>query len=252
MNFDQRLIRKGKNEPREGLVQQARVAIDLATRYEAKLQDHGWLPTDTQALQTCLAILDTKMAKQADERGIARDKTREEAESVDAAKGFIRRLRYALPRVLRETSTPGVSYESFATMGRLGRSTPQIVAYLTRIAPAVERLDGDLVRYFGGARASKILAEVKARLERADTEQEAALAALPAETARIYEAKGRVLELIEDLNRAGRSAFDGDAMMAALFNKDLVLRARNQRRTVSEIIPLEQVTSDAEKSGTGC
>ena len=252
MNLDQRLIRKGRSEPREGLVQQARMHLELAHRYQSRLEDFGWLPSDTQMLRTCLEILDTPAAKQADERGLSLETTRGDAEAIDDAKAFIRRLRYALPRALRETTVSNVSQESFATIGRLGRSSPQIVAYLTRITPAVERLDDDLMRFFAKVRPSRILAQVKSNLERADAEQEAAIASLPIETARVYEAKGRLLELIEDMNRAGRSAFDGDATMASLFNKDLVLRARKMRRTVSEIVPLEQAQAEPDKAGEVC
>ena len=34
---------------------------------------------------------------------------------------------------------------------------------------------------------------------------------------------------IEDLNRAGKMAFDGDAVQIARFNKDILLRARKAR-----------------------
>jgi len=40
---------------------------------------------------------------------------------------------------------------------------------------------------------------------------------------------GKVLEQIEDLNRAGKSAFDGDAATRGKFNKDILLRARKER-----------------------
>lgn len=55
-----------------------------------------------------------------------------------------------------------------------------------------------------------------------DTDQETVQA--------LHEAMGRVLEDIEDLIRAGKSAFDGKATMAAKFNKDLILRARRRKK----------------------
>ncbi len=39
-----------------------------------------------------------------------------------------------------------------------------------------------------------------------------------------------LLEAIEDLNRAGKSAFDGDAAHIALWNKDILARARKSRK----------------------
>jgi hypothetical protein len=53
---------------------------------------------------------------------------------------------------------------------------------------------------------------------------------LPADTEKLYETKGRVLEWIEDVNRAGKSAFDGDAARVAVWNKDVLMRARKERK----------------------
>jgi len=229
VGLDFRLIEKGRRQPREGLVQQARVHLELARRHEERLKLFGWTPADTDRLATALSLLESELARQADERGMSRQATRNEQRAIDEAKAFVRKLRLSLPRVLRQTSVSGVGAESFAVQTRLRRNTPQILAYLTRIQPAVERLDDELALHFGGVRPSERLQEVKARLEAADTEQEALWAKLPHETARVYEAKGRVLELIEDLNRAGKSAFDDDPETAALFNKALIARGRRKR-----------------------
>lgn len=247
MTLDSRLVKKGRNEPREGLIQQARVLVALAKQYEDPLKRFGWMPRDTDQLHTGMVLLDSEMSRQADERGVSLQATRDEHAAIDDAKEFIRRLRFALPRALRETCATGVSEESFAVHGKLNRSTPQISAYLTRILPAVVRLDQDLAPFFGGSAASKHLIMVKERLEKADTAQELQIASLPLDTARVCEAKGRVLELIEDLNRAGRSAFDGDAKMVALFNKDLLRRARTKRKVTGGA----EVTGDSEKE-KGC
>lgn len=253
MVFDSRLVRKGIREPRDGLVQQARVHIELARRYGYALEPHGWGPLDTQILQEQLMILTSEIAHQADERALSRQATRDENTAIDDAKAFIRRLRYALPRALRTSSAEGVSEESFLVGRQLKRSTPRILAYLTRIHPAVVRLDDDLARAFGGEKASVILLGIKTRLEEADTLQETLWASLPQDTMRVYETKGRVLELIEDLNRAGKSAFDGDATIAALFNKDLILRARNkQRATAPEPSPTPEPPDDDPPRGADC
>ena len=46
-----------------------------------------------------------------------------------------------------------------------------------------------------------------------------------AETAEIYLMAGRLLDQIEELNVAGKIAYDGESEIAAKFNKDLILRA---------------------------
>ena len=49
---------------------------------------------------------------------------------------------------------------------------------------------------------------------------------------------GKVLEQIEDLNRAGKNAFDGDAATRGKFNKDILLRARKaQAKKTAEDAP---------------
>lgn len=224
--MDIRLMKKGKRVSREGLVQQARISLELARRYEERLKLFGWTPADTDRLHTGLVLLDDEISRQADERGVSLQATRDEKQAIDDAKALIERLRLALPRVLRESQASGVSEESFAVRTRLRRNTPQILGFLTRILPAVVRLDDALAPFFGGARPSELVEEAKARIESADTAQETQWAKLPLDTARVYEAKGRVLELIEDLNRTGKSAFIGDRETASLFNKGLIARAQ--------------------------
>ena len=128
----------------------------------------------------------------------------------------------------------GVAATSFALDEPLKRSTPRTIAYLIKIRSAVETLDVPLMKHFGGAKASVELDTVKAALEQADTDQESAQAAGPVETQALNESVGRLLEDIEDIIRAGKSAFDGNAIVAAQFNKDLILRARRYNKDASD------------------
>ena len=237
MNIDLRLAAKGEGEPREGLLRQGRVHIDLARHYAAALVESGWSDADTAALEKDVAVLASSMASQAEERA-----TRDAGESmaVGEAKAFLRRLRLALPRALRE-SVVGVNPHVFDTsINALGRSAPRISEHLARIRPAVELLDGDLAKYFGGRRASKELDGRKRALDRMRAGgQESALAGLPEEILAIAEVKGRLLERIEDLNRAGRIAFEGQAETVGKFNKDILLRAR---REASQAAPALRAT----------
>jgi hypothetical protein len=223
MAVDERLARKGRKEPREGLAQQAKVSAGLAKEHALELDGAGWPASDTTKLEAGYAYLESKVAKQADDKGGASSASDEEQAAIDGTKAFVRRLRNALPRVLRETKV-AIAPDAFNAGVRLGRSTPKLSAFLTRIRPGVLALDPDLASFFGGKSAVGELDAAKLRLDTADTTQEVALSALPVATQEVYEAKGRVLELIEDLNRAGRTAFDGDAVMMAKFNKGLVTK----------------------------
>ena len=126
---------------------------------------------------------------------------------------------------------------SFHAGETLARSTPKISKHLAAIRPAVEKLDAALKPHFKGESASHLLDAVKSALDKADTTQEAARPDAPGATLALYEVMGKVIEQIEDLNRAGKSAFDGDAETRAKFNKDVLLRARKQRAKKAEEAP---------------
>jgi hypothetical protein len=229
MTVDSRLVTKGKGEPRDGLAQQGKVHIALAKQYAADLDDNGWTSADTDALVANVVSLEKATGSQAAAYDHAGHTSTGESEAIDDAKSYIRKLRNALPRALRQAHAPGVTAESFHAGEALGRSTPKISKYLATIRPAVATLEPALKAHFKGQTAVEILDEVKAALDSADTAQELARKDAPGETLALYEVMGKVLELIEDLNRAGKSAFDGDAATRGKFNKDILLRARKER-----------------------
>jgi hypothetical protein len=226
MSLDIRLIAKGKNEPRAGVMQQGRFHVGLAHQYAAELDAAGWSPDDAISFVANVTKLDVAAGSQAKAYDDASDNVTSEARAIDAAKGFLRRLRNALPRALRETPSASVTLDSFHVGETLGRSTPKIAKFLARIRPAVVTLDPALKKYFKGNDASAELDTVKTALDQADTTQELSRKQAPVETLAVYEAMGKVLEQIEDMNRAGKSAFDGDAATRGKFNKDILLRAR--------------------------
>lgn len=236
MTIDVRLVNKGMHEPRAGLVDEAALKVALGREYASELAEHGWSAADTDELEAGRRELDTTMAQQADLQGTTRQAGVDTHAAVDQSKDFIFRLRQALPRVLRETT--GVSEKDFAVGGPpLRRSAPRLHLYLNHIAPAVARIEIELRPYFGGQSATRMLTEAQEALDRANTAHEIKLGDLPLATQQVYQAKGRVLELIEDLNRAGRSAFRGNAAIAARFNKDLLLRARRHQAQAQQSPP---------------
>lgn len=229
MTVDMRLAAKGKSEPREALTQQGRAHIQLAKQYADALIESGWSEDDTTALERAVAKLEETTGTETDTRISLTDASDDESPAVSDAKSFIRRLRNALPRALRESQAESVNAEAFETGDRLGRSASKIAGYLGKIRPSVEALDPVLAKHFGGKKASETLDAVKSALEKTDTSQDSSLTHLPEPTLSLYETKGRVLEMVEDLNRAGRIAFEGQAETVGKFNKDILLRARRDR-----------------------
>lgn len=236
--LDLRLIAKGRSEPRAGLAQQGKVHVGLGTHHVLELDEAGWSPADTASLEANVALLEGAVGTQAKAQDHASDTSTTESDAIDNAKGFIRRVRHALPRALREAPNAGVTLRSFHAGVTLERSTPRIVKYLTEIRPAVLALDPVLAKHFKGQLPSLELDMAKTALDQADTAQELARKHAPSETLALYEAMGQVLEQIEDLNRAGKIAFDSDPGTRAKFNKDILQRARKERAKAKTAAPL--------------
>ncbi len=229
MTLDSRLVNKGKSEPRDGLAQQGKVHIELAKQYASALDDNGWSGADTDELVANVGKLEEAAGGQAAAYDHAGHSSTGESQAIDSAKAYLRKLRNALPRALRESPGLGVAAASFHAGETLGRSTPKISRHLVEIRPAVVKLDAALKPHFKGEAASHLLDAMKSALDGADATQEAARTDAPGATLALYAVMGKVVEQIEDLNRSGKSAFDGDAATRAKFNKDILLRARKER-----------------------
>ncbi|WP_437300395.1 hypothetical protein [Sorangium sp. So ce426] len=219
-----RLVEKGRKEPRHGLVEQGRVHMELARRFSAELADNGWTRDKTLALEQMVAELSASPGP-AISQGEARDADAAEWSAIGRAKAFLRRLRNAVPMALRETAAAWPSSVPLHT-GPLGRSAAGLSAHLSQLRPGVIALDGALRKYFKSRSAAEELDAVQRELDAASAREQAQLGDLPEDALFVSEAKGRLLELIEDLNRVGRIAFDGHAEIMWQFNKDVLLRAR--------------------------
>jgi hypothetical protein len=248
-DIDLRLARKGRREPLHGLLEQATVTAGRGREHAADLARFGWTAAMTTALEADIASLQTGYADRIDTTGAARRAGDAEQTAIDDAKRFIRQLRNALPMVLRHTKVTDLNLEAFHAGGQLLRSTAKILVYLAGLQAVVGKLDADLAPYFEGKKASDALTAALTGLQGANVVQELKLDALPQATLEICEIKGRVLESIEDLNRVGKIAYDGDAGTRAAFNKDILLRARKAAKAASTEKPAD-APADAKTATT--
>lgn len=232
--IDERLARKGKGQPRQAVLQQARILQKLGADNQVALAEHGWDAADNAQFATDIGALEAALGNRSTSNVEAEHSTKSEQAALDDVKAFLRKLRSALPRVLRKNGPTGITVSSFVEQEPVRRSTPKAIAHLIKIRSFVVALDEPLKKFFQGKKASDELDAVKTALEQADTHQESAQAAGPADTQTLHEAVGRVLEGIEDLNRTGKIAFERQATKAALFNKDLILRARAKKGAPDE------------------
>ncbi len=237
MAVDARLAKKGQREPRVELAQQLRVSGGHWEVHKDALAAAGFDLAEGPKLLEYAVKLESDTAKQAEAKAGSLDKTKAEGAAMDGAKVFVRKVRNIIRPALRKRPVAGVSSDSFASGGPLERSTPKMSAYLNQIIRPLEAAEGSLKPYFGGAKPADLARDIKDKLDKADTTQEIALASLPLDTQQVYETKGRAVELIEELNAVAKNAFDGNAQVVALFNKDLLLRGRKARKTVDPVPP---------------
>jgi len=226
----ERLAKKGEKENLDALVEQGGVTAANARAEAGPLADAGLDPDRAEVLESRVAKLNSDASRRADAKAQAKGHTRSEAKARAKAKAFVRWLHGVTPMILRKEGCP-VTAADLAGSARL-KATADIVGYLGRIAGPVGRIEKQLEPFRKKrtpARAVDELAVLQKDLQDADETQETSRDALPAETFALYVLKGQVLEDIEDVNRLGRVAFDGDAVRAAKFNKDILLRARRSR-----------------------
>jgi hypothetical protein len=243
MGIEMTLVKRGKSVPRDGLLDQARAQVELEARFRAPLAERGWTPELTTQLVDNTAIVDSELGAAIEARTASRANARREQGGVTDAKSFKRALVHAFNDLRADGVVSDDVYAAIRGAGTLRRSTTRVSGYLAAVEPHVQAHDAALRPYFKGQSALAELRTIKTELDSAQATQEVDYAALPLDTQRIYEAKGRVLSLIEKLNRIGKLAFDGDATTLALFNKDLILRARKSRGAEA---PAEAEASETE------
>jgi hypothetical protein len=244
--IDFRLATKGRNQPLDGLLEQAKVSVGLAKLHAATLGVASWTALRTTAMESEIASLQGDVVAGIDRANVARHATQQQHAAIDAAKEFIRKLRAATPMVLRDTKIEGIPHDAFHAGGGLGRSVPTIAGYLLGVKGPLLKLDADFAPYFAGKSPSTLLVDVGHALDTADVTQETGIKSLPEATLTVYETKGRLLENIEDLNRIAKIAFEGDARARALFNKDILLRARKAAKGT----PSDAAAGDAKTATT--
>lgn len=246
MAFDQKLVEKGRKVSLKGLLDQAAYHHTIKGQHLSDLLRAGWTRENDVQFAETRTFLESSVAAAVEARTQSRNNRAEEEACIDEAKSCKRKLTQAFILLHEAGIVTDAERQVVERSGTLGRSTPVILEYLTRIHDTVARFDNDLRPYFGGESALAMLERTRTALDRAQGKQEASLASLPEETLRVYEAKGRLLSLIERLNRIARIAFDGQAHIIAKFNKDLILRSR-KARSKSTVEPITDVPEGSEQ-----
>lgn len=227
MNNELRLIHKGSQVSLAAVVEQGSYHERLAEDHAVDLIANGWTAAETVELSGDLAQLQSEDAVHAEAAGSAHSATRIQDAKLADAKRLVRMIRNVLPRLFRNHALVDVSIHDFEAGQTLGRSVPSMETYLNHIELPAAKLDALLAPYLQGKTASEEIRRVRKALHVADIDQEVELAGLPERTRNLYALKGRVLDLIEEMNAVARNAYDGNAALIGQFNKDILLRSRH-------------------------
>lgn len=248
--IDYKLVKKGASLPLAGVVEQGRYHAALADKYETQLSKRGWTRGNTNMLLTAVAHIDSERSYALDARDESKRNLYREQESVSMAKGFKADVVMAFDDLFFDGVIDAEDHKRVRTTnGTLGRSPTLISKYLNDIRSVVLKHEDKLRPYFENENAAVLLDAIKDQLDAAQITQETDYKALPRETLRVYEAKGKVLFLIEKMNRIAKRAFAGQAEIIGLFNKDLIQRARKTRRAVSTVEPVQADCGQKEETG---
>ena len=127
-----RLIAKGRQTPIAALLAQGRNHVVLARAHAGDLREDGWFPDETDDLVSRTEALDLLCSDRSASTLASKGATVAEARCRQAAKSLIRKIRRAVPVVLRKHKVANVTKSTFNAGERLGQSTPKISKYLTR------------------------------------------------------------------------------------------------------------------------
>lgn len=233
--IDMKLAERGQRVSRIGLLDQGRYHLKLEALYRDALRAVGWRPEQTAEMAAHLELLDTQHAEAIEARADSKGDRRREQSAIDDAKACKRKLVVAFTDLHADGLVTPEDFDIVRKSGDLKRSPPRISAYLADVRKPVAKYKELLTPFVDGRCPLALIDAVKAELDSAQGIQEINLATLPLETLKVYERKGRLLMLIEKMNRRGKIAFDGQAEILGRFNKDLLLRARKLLRAKSTI-----------------
>lgn len=214
----------GVRAPRERLWEQANYTLELAKQQQSALTPFGWDENDTARLESLRDSVNTAEAKRLEEESDNRAVVEEQQRAIDEAKRYIRVLRLAAPRALRDQENGPYLTALIRSETYLDRDVSKIAVYLNKIQNAVAEHKDVFKKYMGGIDPVAKLAELAARLRQTEQEKQTSVALLPSHTRIFWIAKGQLLEAIRDVNAAGKAAFDGQATKLALFNQDFLIK----------------------------
>lgn len=232
--------KKGAGEPIRGTIAQGsyNVALWKVPGVAEALSKRGWTAPKTETLEADVRELERRNAARQTKKTGAKANTKTERQARSDAKAFKRTLDLAFADVVATALVEGrelpVTSDAFEVGRTIGKSTPVLVEYLGRIRGSVEALKDELAPYFEGEDPVAKLDAVKNTLAAADATQEVSIVQLPLATQELYEIKGRVIAAVEKQNRIGKIAFAGEAEKIAMFNKDILLRARRTEHDTGE------------------
>jgi len=226
-SVNERLALKGRWEPAAGLVQQGEYSLELWTKYKRELSSNGFPEEAAHALRE--AVRQVRDAAQLERW----ERRRGVALAVNGAKAYIFRLRRAAPMALRDRGVTDVTTADFFP-GQLERSPARILAYLDHVRPFVKRLETGLRPFFRGESPVLLLDAVRTSLDAVHAQQQSAGENPDDVPSTLDEAKGSLLQRVEDLNRVAAIAFHGKADLIGCFNKDLLLKARRSKTGKAE------------------
>ena len=234
------LIILGSRFPSRRLMEQADYSIALATEEGSQLTPIGWTPALTTRAREVRAAIDAQVSGQSTAKEDVPRATADVGAATLVAKTWKRKLATWASIAFEDDD---VTLDDFFVGGRIGRSTPRLVEYVTKTLPLVERHTVALVAEGMPADFAAQGAAALSALRTADSTQELNIETLPQATAALYEARGTLYRMIKKLNRLGRLLHDGDPSKASRYNQTILMRAGRAAATPAAPTPAPSIPS---------
>ncbi len=219
---DVKLVDLGRLTGRVFLLRQGRMSLRLAVENEERLAGGGWSPSRTAQMRQLWRELADSLDEEDDPAAGAGVRSLEEAALIAETRSLVSHLHEALRQLFLFGDESGLNLQAFSFQDYPLQTSRGLMRYFEDIRPKVERLESSLKRWFREPPAGELLDRALEQLGALEADAGPSDEDHQPESMSVLELKGRLLILLQELERTARDVFpEGDPALAGLFPDQL-------------------------------
>ena len=229
----EQLANLGKRYNTSAVVEQGLASHATYEKHKDVLEQFAFGPEKAAAMMAAVEEIKNLIGEREEDKVESTASTRTEVEHMAIAKDFTRTITLMAPIVVKNHELTKPTVSQLKPQEAIDGSTRKMIAYLSGLKPVLAPVAEHFVPYFRDEAPMDVLNAALTGLQGTAGDQEHKQKLGPVKTAEQYVAKGKLLELIDEMNRVGKVAFAGQAQVIGQFNKDILWRSRRAKKTTT-------------------